>query len=91
MLTCYGEAVEPKVGSLIKIDDWPFACPLREGDSFSPFRVPTGQTVIKSLAVKIEFTGRTIQWKSNGPRVRIKIIFVGDCEPDEQCGGWLLI
>ena len=92
MATCIeGLDIEIKVGSVIQADGWKLSCRVEEGDDFSPFRIPTGDMVIESLAVRFEITGRTIQRDYAGPKVRIKIIFVGDCEPDTTTRGWLFL
>lgn len=82
--------VTPTVGTYVKPDGWAFGERLTEGDSFSTFRLPTGSGgPIKSLAVEVEVTGRTIQRKWDMRLVRCKITFVGDCEPDTVVRGWL--
>ena len=85
--------IEIRVGSVIQIDGWKLSCRVGEGDDFSPFRIPTSNSVsvIESLAARFEITGRTIQYDASGPKVRIKIIFVGDCEPDTTTRGWLFL
>ena len=84
-----GIDVTPRVGCRIKPDGWPFGEQLIEGDSFSALRVLTGSAVIKSLAVRVEVTGRTIQYKNWEQRVRVRITFLGDCEPDTVVHGWM--
>ena len=83
--------VTPKLGSFIKPDGWPMGSCLVAGDSFSEFRLPTHQTVIASLAVRIETTGRTLQRKHGDLMVRVRIIFVGDCEPDTVTYGYMRV
>jgi hypothetical protein len=88
----WGVSVEPQVGSYIKPDGWPLGEALLPGDSFSPFRIPVSNGgPIKSLAVRIEVTGRTFQRKNGGRVVRVKIIFPGDCEPDTVTHGYMSI
>jgi hypothetical protein len=83
--------VTPKVGSYIKPDGWPIGSCLVAGDSFSEFRLPTHQTVITSLAVRIEATGRTLQYKGGDLMVRVRIVFIGDCEPDSHTHGYMKV
>lgn len=90
----YGMEISPKIDSLIMPDNWPaWNCSrLVAGDSFSTFRLPLNSNgPIKSLAVEIKVTGRTLQ-RHNGLRcVRVQITFPGDCEPDTVTGGWMEI
>jgi len=84
--------VTPKVGSYIKPDGWPIGSCLVAGDSFSAFRLPTNSAgPITSLAVRIEVTGRTFKYRLGDWLVRVKIIFLGDCEPDTQTGGYMAV
>ena len=84
--------VVPAVGSYIKPDGWPMGSVLAQGDSFSPFRLPINSGgPIKSLAVRIEVTGRTIQRHAGSYHVRVRIIFVGDCEPDTVTFGTMIV
>jgi len=89
----YGTDVNPQVGRYIKPDGWRFGELLAAGDDFSTFRLPTGHTVgITSLAVEIEVTGRTLQRREGESGwVRVKIIYVGDGEPDQYSGGWMKV
>jgi len=87
-----GAKVGLDVGDYIKPDEWRLGSCLQKGDSFSPFRLPVNSNgPIKDLAVRIEITGRTLQWKHGENHVRVKIIFVGDCEPDTESGGWAVV
>lgn len=85
--------IEVKVGSVIHIDNWKVSEVLLPGDDFSPFRVATQSGgPIKSLAVRIEITGRSIQYLGwMGKRIRIRVVFPGDGEPDTHASGWLLL
>lgn len=85
--------IEVKVGSVIRVDNWKVSEALLPGDDFSPFRIPTHcGGPITSVAVRIEVTGRSIQYQGwMGKRVRVRVVFVGDCEPDTCVGGWLLL
>ena len=86
----WGWNVAPKIGRYVCPDKWSIGECLIAGDNFSSFRLPTNNNgPIKSLAVEIKITGRTLR-RVNGIRcVRVKIIFVGDCEPNQVCGGWM--
>lgn len=89
----WGWDVEPKVGKRIFPDGWNgWYGELIPGDSFSPLRISTNSDgPIKSLAVRIEVTGRTLTTKYSCRVVRVKVIFVGDCEPDTVSGGWMAV
>ena len=86
----WGWDAAPKIGRYVRPDGWSIGECLIAGDDFSSFRLPTNSNgPIKSLAVEIETTGRTLR-KAGGMRcVRVKVTFVGDCEPDQVCGGWM--
>jgi hypothetical protein len=45
----------------------------------------------ETRAVRIEVTGRTLQWKHDRRVVRCRVVFLGDCEPDVETGGWLAV
>ena len=53
------------------------------------FRLRDDGGPLHDRAINIKITGRTVQWRSDGPAVRIKIEWVGDCEPSTFQGGWL--
>jgi len=79
-------------GCFVKPDGWRFGEKLIESDwKKAEYRLPTGDPIIKSLAVNIEITGRTHRWDApvSGPAMRCKVIFVGDGDPDIICGGWI--
>jgi hypothetical protein len=100
----YGKSFVPAIGSAIEIDNngkgSRFSV-LLAGDDFadsgyagSQFRIATDwlAPVIKSLPVDVKITGRTLQLRHGGDcYVRVEINFVGDCEPDTKCGGWLKV
>jgi hypothetical protein len=44
-----------------------------------------------AIACNIEITGRTFQYRRSNWCVRVRIIWVGDGEPNTSCTGWLLI
>ena len=87
------EIAEPAVGSCIWLDGGSLCgIALREGDDFvdsgfagCEFRTDRG------TAINIKVTGRTFQRYAGafGEVVRIRIEFVGDCEPSTFTGGWI--
>lgn len=81
---------EIKVGSYIKPDGWAYGELLKPGlDLFCPFYLPTNSGgPIKELAVKVEITGRIPRRIMGGYYLRVRITFIGDCEPDTVVGGW---
>ena len=86
----WGFNVTPQVGRWVKPDGWPIGASLIDGDSFSPLRLSTNSNgPVKSLAVRVETTGRTVQRVSGLRVVRVRITFVGDCEPDTVVGGYM--
>jgi len=88
----YGIDVTPQVGRYVKPDGWFLGANLTAGDSFSPFRLPTNSGgPIKCLAVRVEVTGRTLKRVAGLRVVRVRITFVGDCEPDTVVGGYMEI
>lgn len=57
----------------------------------APFMMPA-QDGIPAVAVRVEISGRTVRYDAvgNNPVIRVRIIFVGDCEPNQTVGGWIL-
>ena len=45
----------------------------------------------RAIAVNVQVTGRTIQYRWGGRFVRVKIEWVGDCEPSTFSGGWMAV
>jgi hypothetical protein len=45
----------------------------------------------RAIAINLEITGRTIQYRDGGRYVRVKIEWVGDCEPSTFTRGWLRV
>lgn len=88
----YGNEVEVRVGSCIRPDGWRFSQRLIASSwDKARFRLPTGSAgPIKSLAVNVVVTGRTWQRREGDYWVRVRIEFVGDCEPSVFVGGWML-
>jgi hypothetical protein len=97
-VTIYGNDIRPQIGSYVRIDGRSVGecllagdAPVDSGYRGCEFRLPTNSPVIKSVAVNIDITGRTIQWFEGTNWVKIKITFVGDCEPDTYAAGWLKV
>lgn len=92
----YGVERMPTVGSLLRVDGWKYpyarliACEQQEpipGFPGADFRLPTSVGV--DLACNIIVTGRTIQRYGDESWIRVKIVIVGDCEPNTEMGGWI--
>jgi len=89
--------VTPKAGRLILVDGWgsPVSRILQDCEipEFAPFRLPSLNHPDVAYAVRVEVTGRTIQtrpWNDYG-WVKIRIVFVGDGEPDTCTSGWMKV
>ena len=94
-MVIYGNEIELKVGSCIRPDGWNFGGRLISSDwDKAQFRLPRPAAFsgdpIQSLGVNIVVTGRTVQRRECGFWVRVRIEFVGDGEPSEFTGGWML-
>lgn len=95
--TIWGETFEIKPGDVIE-PDGRMSERLHPGDNFSDsgypgcqFRIPVNSAgPIKSVAVNVKVTGRTWQWRGDRCWVRVRIEYVGDCEPSTFVSGWLL-
>lgn len=81
----------PKIGDYLTPDNWRCGETLQAGDNFSALRLPTcGGGPIKSLAVKVQISGRKVHWGAvRNSWVRVKITFLGDSEPDTVTHGRL--
>jgi hypothetical protein len=95
-----GNEVTPAVGSLVKLDGrmiaeclLPGDAPVDSGYRGCDFRYPINSGLIKSVAVNVEVTGRTLQRLpyEESYWVRVRITFVGDCEADTETKGWMLV
>lgn len=57
------------------------------------YRIPT-HCIPDGLACNVELSGRVVRWDAPGlsgtPVVRVRVTFVGDGEPDQVVGGWVL-
>ena len=79
-------------GDFLKPDGWVCGEILRaSGDNFSALRLPTiNGGPIRSYAVGVKVTGRKIHYMPFGNSwVRVKVIFIGDGEPNTFTGGRL--
>lgn len=101
-VTIYGREIVPQIGSYIEPDRWSYGNKLvasdwdeaqfrlltqyRAGGAYTP--TPSGYV---EVAVNVEVTGRTLQRRKFGLWVRVRITFVGDCEPDETVSGWMIV
>lgn len=87
----YGQVIARLgIGTYVKPDGWHIGNVLKKGlDGFCDYYLLTNNNVIKELAVNVEITGRTRRRISGDYYVRVKITFVGDCEPDTVSGGWI--
>lgn len=86
--TIGGVSIGAKVGSVILMDAGRYfrldACELPE---FADFRANGLQLPV---ALNVHVTGRTLQRKAGDLAVRVRIQAVGDCEPDQNFGAWML-
>lgn len=46
---------------------------------------------IHAIALNIEITGRTFQWRNGRHMVKLRLEWVGDGEPSTYSEGWLLV
>lgn len=89
-----GVDVTPCEDSFVLPDQWSIGARLVECDwEAAPFRLPS---VLhdQAPAVKVEVTGRSLRWDNPftmTPAVRVRVTFVGDGEPDEVSGGWMMV
>ena len=80
-----------QVGTYVEPDGWGIGAVLEKGlEGFCPFYLPTHSNgPIKHLAVTVEVTGRVPRRRCGGYYARVRIVFVGDGEPDVVHGGWV--
>ena len=91
-----GVDVTPRVGSVIREDG--ARLPYRRLEAGSDY-VDSGfpgcafymPIALGQVAVNITVTGRTLQYRDGGAWVRIRIEYVGDCEPSTYGAGWLRV
>ena len=83
----------PSVGDFLVLDGGcGFGTLLGKDDGFKDSGFPGCEfRTDKDLAVNLVVTGWNVRWNSKGGffGVRVKVEFVGDCEPSTFVGGWL--
>lgn len=82
---------EVRLGRYVRPDGWGYGNCLEPSD-WEParFRLPTQSNgPVKSIAVNITVTGRTVRRDNGCYAVRVLIEFVGDCEPSTLVRGWM--
>jgi len=97
----YGRECRAEVGSLIKLDGSPRYERLLPGDdNVCPgwlgcdFRYPNplqGWEKQHAIACNVSVSGNTLQRRGGDLWVRVRIEWVGDCEPSTFSGGWLRV
>lgn len=91
------EAISVQAGQALQPDGWRPKCSAIEACDWegAPWRVDTGRTWLDGTpikpAIRVEVTGRKVRWIDGRRRVRVRITWVGDGEPDSYSGGWLWI
>jgi hypothetical protein len=92
----YGIKRIATVGSIVLIDGRTISEELLAGEPEAigdgwlgcDFRYPT---IIGECACNVHVVGRTLQNHGGSLWVRVRVEWVGDCEPSTFIGGWLLI
>ena len=100
----HGIEYAPQVGACVELDDCRIGEGLLEGDradvlhncsewSGCDFRwpnpVPAWRTS-RAIAVNVSIVGRTLQRRAGCYWVRVRLEWVGDCEPSTFSRGWML-
>lgn len=82
---------EPRVGRWVRPDGWAYGSQLQPSTwGEAEFYLPVNSDgPIRELAANVTVTGRTIQADYGCSAVRVRIEFVGDCEPSTYCYGWM--
>jgi hypothetical protein len=59
----------------------------------APFRLPSRRYDNIAYLCRVEITGRTLQRRPYDDRlwIRVRIVFVGDGEPDTESRGWMAV
>jgi hypothetical protein len=82
--------ITPRIGDFVSPDNWNLGGKLITGGTFSTFRIPTNLPVITDIAAEVEVSGRKFHTTGMGNyKVRVKITFPGDNEPDVVTRGWM--
>lgn len=94
--TIYGREVKPEVGSVIRFDGQYVGRRLLEGDDYVDSGFPGCAFRLESaigyhIAVNVTVTGRTFQRFNDSLWVRVRVEFVGDCEPSTFTRAWMLV
>ena len=87
-------AGQPRVGSRVQPDGWARPSWLIVSDwDKADFRLPSGNLLDIEFAVKVSLSSRSkkVYFEGDQSKVRVQIIFVGDCEPDVVVHGWMWI
>jgi hypothetical protein len=80
-----GSVIENAVGRTVALlpSDWDMA-------AFRyPNPIPEWETK-HAIALNVQITGRTFQYRQGRYWIKVRLIWVGDCEPDTESEGWLL-
>lgn len=86
----HSERITPAVGKMVQPDGWGSWEELLPCDDWdrADYRIAVKKY---DLAVRVEVTGNTVQMVEGVQAVRVKITFVGDCEPDSITRGWMYV
>ena len=78
-----------RVELLLEGDD--VTCPGWDGCDFRYPNPVLGWEKKHAIACNVHVTGRKIRRRNGSQWVRVRIEWVGDCEPSTFSGGWLLV
>ena len=85
--------LNPTVGDFLGLDGGCLCgTVLSQDDGFKDSGFPGCQfRTDRELAVNVVVTGRSVRWNSRDAffGVRVRVEFVGDCEPSTFVGGWV--
>lgn len=91
----WGRDVTPRAGLGVETDACGYARRLVPCDDWdaAPFRLESMYDGGPAVACRVDVTGRTLHRApyTGTPRVRVRVTFVGDGEPDTTCGGWMYL
>lgn len=88
------KAGQPMVGSRVQPDGWANSSNLVASDwDKADFRLPSARFTDVAFAVKVSMSERSkkVFCVGNQVKVRVQIVFVGDCEADTVVHGWMWI
>ena len=96
-----GDEVAARIGSYVQLDNDRLGEKLLPGDDYCDsgfpgcdFRYPNPVrewATSRAIACNVHVTGRTYQYKSGYRVVRVRVEWVGDCEPPTFTSGWLYV